>query len=88
MEISSVAKHCRDLEDEREIVSREVQDLRGQKSRSLRPSTLASMVAGRLSMPSASQTIHVSRDDVIRRLGGRYAPRPTSVAQRVFAGTR
>jgi len=88
MEISSVAKHCRDLEDEREIVSREVQDLRGQKSRSLRPSTLASMVAGRLSMPSASQTIHVSRDDVIRRLGGRYAPRPTSVAQREFAGTR
>ena len=28
MEISKVAKHCRDLEDRREIVSREVQDLR------------------------------------------------------------
>ena len=27
MEISKVAKHCRDLEDRREIVSREVQDL-------------------------------------------------------------
>ena len=41
MEISKVAKHCRNLEDRREIVSREVQDLRGEKSRSLRPSTLA-----------------------------------------------
>ena len=57
MEISKVAKHCRNLEDRREIVSREVQDLRGEKSRSLRPSTLAAMVSERLSMPTASQTI-------------------------------
>ena len=36
------------LETDREVVSRELYELRGQKSRSLRPSTLAAMVSGRL----------------------------------------
>ena len=69
MEISTVAKQCGKLEDEREIVSREVQELRGQKSRSLRPSTLASMVSGRLSMLPDSRTIYVSAPDMSARLG-------------------
>ena len=69
VEISSVAKRCGQLEDEREVVSREVQELRGQKSRSLRPSTLASMVAGRLSMPTPEKTFYVSSADMNRRLG-------------------
>ena len=56
MDISKVAKHCGELEDEREIVSREVQELRGQRSRALRPSTLAAMVMGRLAMPDPSRT--------------------------------
>ncbi len=90
MEITKVAKHCRNLEDRREIVSREVQDLRGEKSRSLRPSTLAAMVSGRLSMPTASQTIHVSQSDLLRRLG---SPKEVVANNRLrsqgeFAGTR
>jgi hypothetical protein len=90
MEISKVAKHCRELEDRREIVSREVQDLRGEKSRSLRPSTLAAMVSGRLFMPTARQTMHVSEADMQRRLGsprvvGANTPLGT---QGEFAGTR
>ena len=90
MEISKVAKHCRNLEDRREIASREVQDLRGEKSRSLRPSTLAAMVSGRLSMPTARQTIHVSQADVLRRLGSRKEGGADNRlgAQGEFAGTR
>lgn len=90
MEISKVAKHCRELEDRREIVSREVQDLRGEKSRSLRPSTLAAMVSGRLFMPTARQTMHVSEADMQRRLGSRrvsVANTPLGT-QGEFAGTR
>lgn len=68
MDISEVAIRCGVLEDEREVLSREVQELRGQRSWILRPSTLASMVEGRLSMPSPNQTIHVSSDDMIRKL--------------------
>ena len=90
MEISKVAKHCRELEDRREIVSREVQDLRGEKSRSLRPSTLAAMVSGRLFMPTARQTMHVSEADMQRRLGSRRVVVATTPlgTQGEFAGTR
>ena len=90
MEISTVAKQCGKLEDEREIVSREVQELRGQKSRSLRPSTLASMVSGRLSMLPDSRTIYVSAPDMSARLGdGRGTRRNKSYgSQGEFAGTR
>ena len=70
MDISEVASRCGVLEDEREVLSREVQELRGQRSWALRPSTLASMVAGRLSMPGPGQTYHVSETDMVKRLGG------------------
>ncbi len=69
MEISTVAKECGDLEDELEIIAREVHELRAQKSRAMRPSSLASMVYGRLSMPNSRLTFHVSADDIRRRLG-------------------
>ncbi len=90
VEISTVAKHCGKLEDQREIVSREVQELRGQKSRSLRPSTLASMVSGRLSMPTPDRTIYVSSTDMDRRLGPRRATQQKALFKREgeFAGTR
>ncbi len=90
VEISTVAKHCGKLEDQREIVSREVQELRGQKSRSLRPSTLASMVSGRLSMPTPDRTIYVSSTDMDRRLGTRRATQQKALFKREgeFAGTR
>ena len=48
MDISTVAKNCGQLEGQMEIVGREVNLLRGQKSKSLRPSSLAVMVEGRL----------------------------------------
>jgi len=64
-----IAKECGDLEDELEIVAREVHELRAQRSRAMRPSSLASMVHGRLSMPSARLTFHVSEEDMKRRLG-------------------
>ena len=70
MDISEVAARCGVLEDEREVLSREVQELRGQRSWALRPSTLASMVEGRLSMPGPRQTYHVSESDMKNRLGG------------------
>jgi len=35
----------------------------------MRPSSLASMVHGRLSMPSAGLTFHISEEDMKRRLG-------------------
>ena len=70
MDISEVAARCGVLEDEREVLSREVQELRGQRSWALRPSTLASMVEGRLSMPGPRQTYHVSESDMKKRLGG------------------
>ena len=46
LQISDSAKICGRLEDEREVVMREVQELRGQRSWALRPSVLASMVSG------------------------------------------
>ncbi len=90
VEISSVAKRCGNLEDEREIVSREVQELRGQKSRSLRPSTLASMVFERLSMPTPARTFYVSNADMNRRLGKRRPIQRDKLFRREgeFAGTR
>jgi len=86
MEISAVAKNCGQMEGQMEIVGREVNQLRGQKSKSLRPSSLAVMVEGRLSMPVARNTFHISGSDLVDRVGdGR--PRLYKV-QGEFAGTR
>jgi len=68
MEISSVARNCGQLEGEMEIVGREVAQLRGQRSKSLRPSSLAVMVEGRLLMPPAKYTYHISNLDMTNRL--------------------
>jgi len=46
--------------------------LRGQRSRSLRPSTLAGMVKGRLAMPSPAKTVHVSEREMRKRLDGQW----------------
>ena len=90
MEISVIAKECGDLEDELEIVAREVHELRAQRSRAMRPSSLASMVHGRLSMPNARLTFHISEEDMNRRLSPRSG---VASVQRFksageFAGTR
>ena len=68
MEISQIAKNCAKLEDQREMVARELHELRGQRSRSLRPSTLAGMVGERLHMLPGSRTIHVSEREMSKRL--------------------
>ena len=70
LQISESAKVCGRLEDEREVVMREVQELRGQRSWALRPSVLASMVRGRLSMPDHSQTFVVGARELSARTGG------------------
>ena len=72
MEISTIAKNCGKLEDQREMVARELHELRGQRSRSLRPSTLAGMVKGRLAMPSPAKTVHVSEREMRKRLDGQW----------------
>ena len=86
MEISEVARSCGKLEGEMEVVSRGVQDLRGQRSKSLRPSSLAIMVNGRLHMPVQKKTFHVSELDMDSRLGA-GASRNYSLKGE-FAGTR
>jgi DNA repair ATPase RecN len=90
MEISAIAKECGNLEDELEIVAREVHELRAQKSRAMRPSSLASMVHGRLSMPSARLTFHVTEEDMKRKLGSRLhlASNQRFKSAGEFAGTR
>ena len=57
-----------ELEDELKLGC-EVHELRAQYSRAMRPSSLA-MVDGRLSMPKARMTFHVSSEDMKRRLDG------------------
>ncbi len=60
MEISATAKNCGKLEDQREMVARELQELRGKKSRMMRPSMIAQLVEGRLTVPSPKRTVHVT----------------------------
>ena len=86
MEITSVAKNCGQLEGEMEIVGREVNQLRGQRSNSLRPASLAIMVEGRLSMPIAKNTFHISKLDMNDRIGSENSR--TYKLQGEFAGTR
>ena len=86
MEISSVARNCGQLEGEMEIVGREVAQLRGQRSKSLRPSSLAVMVEGRLLMPPARNTYHISNLDMTHRL--REVENRGYKIRGEFAGTR
>lgn len=86
MEISSVAKNCGRLEGESEVIGREVHELRAQKSKSLRPSALAVMVKGRLGVPGANNTYHVSQSELNAVLRDNYYPDYRS--QKEFAGTR
>tara|TARA_B100000963_G_scaffold292730_1_gene262993 strand:- start:158 stop:523 length:366 start_codon:yes stop_codon:yes gene_type:complete len=86
MEISSVARNCGQLEGEMEIVGREVAQLRGQRAKSLRPSSLAVMVEGRLLMPPAKNTYHISNLDMANRL--RESGNRGYRIRGEFAGTR
>ena len=64
MEISATAKNCGKLEDQREMVARELRELRGKKSRLLRPSMIAKLVEGRLSVPTTHKTVHVTEREI------------------------
>ncbi len=68
MEISENASTCGLLEDEREKVSRRLRALRGQKSASMRPTRLAALVKGRLSMPGASSQFYITEVEMKKRL--------------------
>lgn len=68
MEISENASTCGLLEDEREKVNRRLRALRGQKSASMRPTRLAALVKGRLSMPGASSQFYITEVEMKKRL--------------------
>jgi len=65
MEISATAQNCANLEDKREMVARELRELRGKKSRVMRPSMIAQLVKGRLQVPAASKTVHVTNREMV-----------------------
>lgn len=69
MKVSTIANECGDLEDELEIVAREVHELRAQRSRAMRPSNLASLVQGRLKMPDQRLTFHVTKEEMDKKIG-------------------
>ena len=71
MEISATAKNCGKLEDQREMVARELQELRGLKSRLLRPSMVARLVSGRLRVPLPNKTIYVTDRELAAFEGAR-----------------
>jgi len=56
------------LEDEREKVNRRLRGLRGQRSASMRPTRLAALVKGRLSMPPVSNQFYITKGEMERRL--------------------
>jgi hypothetical protein len=64
MEISENASTCGLLEDEREKVNRRLRALRGQRSASMRPTRLAALVTGRLSMPPVSKQFYITEGEM------------------------
>jgi hypothetical protein len=68
MEISENASTCGLFEDEREKVNRRLRALRGQRSASMRPTRLAALVKGRLSMPPVSNQFYITEGEMKRRL--------------------
>jgi hypothetical protein len=85
MEISENASTCGLLEDEREKVNRRLRALRGQRSASMRPTRLAALVKGRLSMPTVSNQFYITKADMEKRLSpddsGVASPRPRILAR-------
>lgn len=86
MEISSVAKNCGKIEGKMEVVARNLHELRAERSKSLRPSTLAVMVEGRLAMPKDGNTFHISRNEMDSVLGTNRQGGLFEAGE--FAGTR
>jgi cell division protein FtsL len=73
MEISATAKNCGKLEDQREMVARELRELRGKKSAMMRPSTIAQLVEGRLRVPSPQKTIYVTEREMSSFMNSKIA---------------
>ena len=85
MEISENASTCGLLEDEREKVNRRLRALRGQRSASMRPTRLAALVKGRLSMPLVSNQFYISAGEMKKRLSSDDSS-ITSPRSRTLAG--
>jgi hypothetical protein len=68
IEISENASTCGLLEDEREKVNRRLRALRGQRSASMRPTRLAALVKGRLSIPGVSNQFYITEGEMKKRL--------------------
>lgn len=87
MEISATAKKCGNLEDQREMVARELRELRGRKSTMMRPSVLAQLVSGRLTIPTERRTVHVS-DREMYSYGQSDIARKDELSKRKFSVRR
>ena len=85
MEISENASTCGLLEDEREKVNRRLRALRGQRSASMRPTRLAALVKGRLSMPGVSSQFYITEGEMNKRLSSDDSSN-TSPRSRKLAG--
>ena len=85
MEISENASTCGLLEDEREKVNRRLRALRGQKSAPMRPTRLAALVKGRLSMPGVSDQFYITEGEMKKRLSSDGSA-ITSPRSRTLAG--
>ena len=85
MEISENASTCGLLEDEREKVNRSLRALRGQRSASMRPTRLAALVKGRLSMPRVSSQFYITEGEMKKRLSSDDSS-ITSPRSRTIAG--
>ena len=85
MEISENASTCGLLEDEREKVNRSLRALRGQRSASMRPTRLAALVKGRLSMPGVSSQFYITEGEMKKRLSSDDSS-ITSPRSRTIAG--
>lgn len=87
MEISETAKNCGALEDSREMIARELQEFRGQRASVMRPSVLASLVSGRLSLPKSEKTVHVTAREMQFAFASRNA-RGVNSGKREIASRR
>jgi hypothetical protein len=85
MEISENASTCGLLEDKREKVNRRLRALRGQRSASMRPTRLAALVKGRLSMPGVSNQFYITEGEMKKRLSSDGSSN-TSPRSRKLAG--
>ena len=84
MEISATAKKCGNLEDQREMVARELRELRGRKSTMLRPSVLAQLVIGEINHPDRQGERFMSPSEKCIPMGNQVSQEKTNFPKESF----